>query len=89
MVSKFSTGFRNKTKPATKSILGSGFLKVLVVSFLLFSLSFEVSNHNQRAALMPMMVGMMLRMVAVMDSDDAHKLSTDKLDKWVIRDRVL
>jgi hypothetical protein len=46
--------------------------KVLVVCFLLFSL--ELSDHNRgRAALLPMMVGMM-QMAAVMGSDEAHNL---------------
>ena len=43
--------------------------------FLLLWLSFELSNHNrQRAALMPMMVGMMVRMAAMMSSAEAHRL---------------
>src|SRR6266446_4708131 len=56
-------------------MFGSGFLKVLVVCFLLLWLSFELSNHNrQRAALMPMMVGMMVRAVVMMSSAEAHRL---------------
>ena len=53
---------------------GSGFLKILVVYFLLLCLSFELSNHNrQRAAVMPIMVGMMVRVVVMMNSTEAHK----------------
>ena len=57
-------------------MFGSGFLKVLVVSFLLLLFTVESSNHNRpRAALMPMMVGMMVRMVAaMMGSTEAHML---------------
>jgi len=37
------------------------------VSFLLFRLSFELSDHNpQRAAMTPMMVGMMVVTMGVM-----------------------
>jgi hypothetical protein len=57
-------------------MFGSGFLKVLVVSFLLLSFSAEPSNHNRpRAALMPMMVGM-VRMVVMMRSTGAHEIPT-------------
>jgi hypothetical protein len=59
-------------------MFGSGFLKVLVVCFLL---SFELRNHNrQRAALMPMMVGMMVRMVAMMCS--GHESRPYIIDNW-------
>jgi len=55
-------------------MFGSGFLKVLVVCSLLFS-RFELSDHNRGlAALMPMMVGI-VRMAAVMGSNEAHKLT--------------
>jgi glycerol uptake facilitator-like aquaporin len=69
---------RNKTRTRRQRMFGSGFLKILVVCFLLLCLSFELSNHNrQRAALMPMMVGMMVRMVAMMSSTEAHKFPAD------------
>lgn len=55
------------------------------MSFLLFSLSFELSDHNrQRAALMPMMVGMVVRMVAMMGSTEVHKLPAHDLKQLVL-----
>jgi glycerol uptake facilitator-like aquaporin len=60
-------------------MFGSGFLKVLVVFFLLLSFTVEPSNHNrQRAAMMPMMVGMLVRMVAML-STEAHDSGSDNI----------
>jgi hypothetical protein len=54
-------------------MFGSGFLKVLGVSFLLLSFTVELSNHNRpRAALMPMMVGMMVRNVVMLGTAQSH-----------------
>ena len=53
-------------------MFGSGSLKVsgLCVSYLA-----ELPNHNrQRAALVPMMVGTVVRMVVAMSATEAHKL---------------
>jgi len=45
----------------------------LIVSFLLFRLSFELSDHNrQRAASMPMMVGMMVVPMGVPINCEVH-----------------
>ena len=49
---------------------GSGSLKVPVVSFLLL----QLSPHNQRAALMPIMVGMMVCAVVVVCAAEAHNV---------------
>ena len=55
-------------------MFGSGSLKVLVVCFLLLRLNFDRANHNrQRAAMMPMMVGTVVRMVLMMSSTEAHR----------------
>ena len=51
---------------------GNGFLKVLIVSFLLLSFTVKPNHNRQRAALMPMMIGMMVRMVAMLRSNEAH-----------------
>ena len=71
----FSRKFRSKKNPPP-NMFGSGFQKVLVVSFFYSRLPQSLSNHNrQRAASMPMMVGMMVRMVAaMMGSTEAHIL---------------
>jgi len=63
-------------------MFGSGFLKVSVVCFLLLYLAPEVSNHNhQRAALVPMMVGTVVRMVMMMSFAEAH-CSAYLLSRW-------
>jgi hypothetical protein len=54
---------------------GSGSLKVPVVSFLLSWSVFELS-HNQGAALMPIMIGMMVCAVVVVGAAEAHNLDT-------------
>ncbi len=68
-------------------MFGSGFLKVLIVSFLLLSFTVEPSNHNrQRAALVPMMVGTVVRMVLMMSSIEGHEISSsDNLATGLIR----
>lgn len=64
-------------------LIGSGLVKVLVVRFLLFSLRLKLADHNrQRAALMPMMVGMVVvQMVIMMCSTEAHKVPTHVLNE--------
>jgi hypothetical protein len=70
----FSLKFQIKKEPAANTCLAAGSRKLLVVFFLLLSVTVEPSNHDrQRAALMPMMVGMMVRMVAVLSSNEAHE----------------
>jgi hypothetical protein len=44
------------------------------VSFLLLWLVFQLSPHNQRAALMPMMVGMMVYAVVVVCAAEDHNV---------------
>jgi len=64
-------------------MFGSGFLKVLVVCFLLLRLNFEPPNHNrQRAAIVPMMVGTVVRMVSMMSSTEAHDFPVQLIYKW-------
>jgi hypothetical protein len=64
-----------KTKNRRQRMFGSGSLKVSVVCFLLLLLRSGVSNHNhQRAALVPMMVGTVVRMVVMTSSAEAHSL---------------
>jgi len=55
------------------SVIGSGSLKVPGCELSLLWLSFRLS-HNQRAASLPMMVGMMVCAVVVVCAPEAHNL---------------
>jgi hypothetical protein len=62
-------------------MFGSGFLKVFSCVLLLLSFVAEPENHNhQRGARMPMMVGMAVRMMAMLRSNETHdfKLGHDQ-----------
>ncbi|HEY3041623.1 MAG TPA: hypothetical protein VGJ66_23005 [Pyrinomonadaceae bacterium] len=65
--------YQSKTRRLTLGH-GSGSLKVPVVSFLLLWAIFQLSPHNQRAALVPMMVGMMVCAMMVVCAAEAHKV---------------
>jgi len=63
----FTVGAKNKN-PQPRFVTGSGFENLCCDPWLL-SRRFELPHHNrQNAALVPIMVGMMVRLVAMMGS---------------------